>query len=97
MTFWLYQPKQFFKSSTLLPHRSKDFGDLLNFFTIFLLSFSVYMKNKINPEIWKKLVSGGLLILVVLSLFTTKNEELETLEGMEVPKYNDYKFSLSVD
>lgn len=97
MTFWLYQPSQFFKSSSILPHKSKDVGDMLNFLTVFLLSFSAYMKNKIHDDIWKKMVIGGILLLVVASLFITKNEETETIDGLEMPKYNDYKFSLSVD
>ena len=68
MTFWLYQPNQLFKSSSILPHKSKDAGDLLNFLTIFLLSFSAYMKNKINNEVWKKMLIGGLLAIVVIAL-----------------------------
>ena len=97
MTFWLYHPRQFFKSSSLLPYKSQDAGDMLNFLTVFLLSFSAYMKNKINDEIWKKVFIGGLLIIVILSLFTSKEENTENMDGLEVPKYNDYKFSLSVD
>jgi|DEB0MinimDraft_6_1074348.scaffolds.fasta_scaffold349319_1 hypothetical protein len=97
MTFWLYHPRQFFKSSSLLPYKSQDAGDMLNFLTVFLLSFSAYMKNKINDEIWKKVFIGGLLIIVILSLFTSKEEATENMDGLEVPKYNDYKFSLSVD
>jgi len=97
MTFWLYHPRQFFKSSSLLPYKSQDAGDMLNFLTVFLLSFSAYMKNKINDEIWKKVFIGGLLIIVILSLFTSKEEATENMDGLEVLKYNDYKFSLSVD
>tara|TARA_R110001632_G_scaffold5171_4_gene21114 strand:- start:2367 stop:2660 length:294 start_codon:yes stop_codon:yes gene_type:complete len=97
MTFWLYQPNQLFKSSSILPHKSKDAGDLLNFLTIFLLSFSAYMKNKINNEVWKKMLIGGLLAIVVMSLFFSGKDDTDTIEGLEVPKYNDYKFSLSVD
>ena len=97
MTFWLYQPSQFFKTSSILPHKSKDIGDVLNFLTVFLLSFTAYMKNKIHDNIWKKIFIGGILLLIILSLFTTKNQETETIDGLEVPKYNDYKFSLSVD
>lgn len=97
MTFWLYQPSQIFKSSTLIPFRSQDLGDVLNFLTIFLLSFSLYLRKQ-NKDIWKKLLVGGLLLLVLLGMLSGSSaEKLESIDGIEIPKYSDYKFSLSVD
>ena len=96
MTFWLYQPRQFFKSSSILPYKGKDVGDFLNFLTVFLLSFSLYIRNKVPQVKIQKLLIGGLLFILVLSLFT-QNEETEVIDGIEIPKYSDYKFSLSVD
>lgn len=97
MTFWLYQPSQFFKASSILPYKSNDAGDLLNFLTVLLLSLGAYMKNRVHDNIWKKIVIGGILFLVVASLFTIKKDESETIDGIQMPKYNDYDFSLSVD
>ena len=51
MTFWLYHPRQIFKTSSILPYKSQDVGDFLNFLTIFLLSFSAYTKGKISDDI----------------------------------------------
>lgn len=97
MTFWLYQPRQLFKSSSLIPFRSQDLGDVLNFLTIFLISFSFYLRKQ-NNDIWKKLLTGGILLLVFLGLMSgSSTEKLDNIDGIEIPKYSDYKFSLSVD
>jgi hypothetical protein len=97
MTFWLYQPKQLFKSSTLLPYKSKDVGDFLNFLTIFLFSFTLYIQKKIPGEIWKKILVCGLFFIILVSLFSESKDETDFIEGIEIPKYSDYQFTLSVD
>lgn len=99
MTFWLYQPSQFFKKSTILPFKSQDFGDLLNFLTLFLCSFFVFIKSKglLNERIQKYFIIA-LSVIILLSLLGSKSgEDTEMIEGIEVPKYSDYKYSLSVD
>lgn len=98
MTFWLYKPKQFFKSSSILPYKSQDAGDVLNFLTLMLLSFVLIMKNKIDNDTLKKISIVGFLLILFFSLFTSSStEETETIGGMEVPKQFDYDTSISVD
>lgn len=98
MTFWLYGPSQFFKSSTLVPHRSQDLGDVLNFLTLFILSLSVYLQRKFGNQVCKKVLMIGMAFILTLSLFTSsQSSQVEMIDDMEVPKYNDYQYSLSVD
>lgn len=96
MTFWLYQPSQFFKSSTILPYRGNDLGDVLNFFTVFLFSLALYMNKVMKNENWKKVLFMGMGFILILSLLSI-GSQTETIDGMQVPKYNDYEYSLSVD
>jgi len=98
MTFWLYQPSQFFKKSTILPFKSQDLGDLLNFLTLFLCSFFVFIKSKglLNERIQKYFIIA-LSFIILLSLLGSNSRDTEMIEGIEVPKYSDYKYSLSVD
>ena len=97
MTFWLYRPKQLFKASSILPYKSKDAGDFLNFLTLFLFSFTFYVQQKIPGDAWKKILTGGMLFIVLLSLIYGNKEETENIDGIEIPKYSDYKYTLSVD
>lgn len=98
MTFWLYKPSQFFKKSTILPFKSQDLGDLLNFLTLFLCSFFVFIKSKglLNDKIQKYFIIA-LSVIILLSLMGSNKGDTEMIEGIEVPKYSDYKYSLSVD
>ena len=99
MTFWLYHPKGLFKSSTILPYKGEDFGDFLNFLTVFILSFYVYMRKYSvgNGELLKKIVLISVFLVLLLSFFCGKSNSNEKIKKHDYENYNDYDFTLSVD
>lgn len=98
MTFWLYQPTNIIKPTSWLVYKNQDWGDFLNFLTIILAGLVVYLrKNNMQGDLWKRLFVYGLFAIVLMGLFTSNESKVETIDGIEVPKLNDYQFSLSVD
>jgi hypothetical protein len=97
MTFWLYQPTRIVHPSSWLVYKNNDLGDFLNFLTILLISFCIYLKRKGDDIIWRKALPIGMFLILFSSLFTGSKTDTELIDGIEVPKYYDYEFSLSVD
>ena len=95
MTFWIYNPLELAKPSNLLLYKSKSFGDVLNFLTIIMVLFTVYAKKYIPQINWQKLFSFSLLTILITGVLLTSKDT--GAKNEKIPKYSNYKFSLSVD
>ncbi len=95
MTFWVYNPLELTKPSNLLLYKSKGLGDVLNFLTIIMVLFTVYAKKYIPQINWQKFFSFSLLTILLTGMLLTSRDTSSKNE--QIPKYSNYKFSLSVD
>ena len=95
MTFWVYNPLELAKPSNFLLHKSKGLGDVLNFLTIIMVLFTVYAKKYIPQINWQKFFSISLLTILLAGMLLTSKDT--AVKNEKIPKYANYKFSLSVD
>jgi len=64
MPFWIYEPKKLLSSSLLIPYKQKDFGDFLNFLTLFSLFTYMYLYKTKQIEKYSKI-----LLLYSITIF----------------------------
>jgi len=94
MTYWIYDPKRLTSSSTLLPYKHQDVGDVLNLFTlgIFMLYIYFYKTNQIE-KFGKNLLS---LLLGVLTLGFLSGSKKERV-NYNIYDFKNYDNSLYID
>lgn len=64
MTFWLYDPKKLASSSTLVPYRQSNLGEILNFLTITCMVFYLYLYKTKQLQTY-----GNILLTLFISIF----------------------------
>jgi len=96
MTFWLFKPTNLLSSKNVLPYKINNIEEFLNFFTIIFFITLLYLKDKIQPKIFKNISIAGLITLIILGIIShiTSAEKLENINGIEVPYFEN---SLSLD
>lgn len=95
MTYWIYDPKRLTSSSTLIPYKIQDIGDLLNFMTLSLFIFYVYIyKNNLIEKHGKNLLSV-LLTVMVLGLLTGLQQDKN--DNVLHYDFKNYDRSLYID
>lgn len=64
MTYWLYDPKKLASSSTLIPYKQTNSGEILNFLSVscIFLYFYIYKTKQTKKY-------GNLLAFIFLSIF----------------------------
>jgi hypothetical protein len=104
MSFWLFNPTSLISSKNVLIYKISSFEELMNLFTIMLVSLAVIFKDKLADEFWKKIFFISFLVVFVMGVMLhlsfspdTINVESNTnefIEGIEIPKLSN---SLSID
>jgi amino acid permease len=96
MTFWLYDPKKLTSSSSIIPSRQKDIGDILNFLTFICVFVYVYLHKNNNIEKYKNIIIFSFGLISLLGVFSNRfikdNDNNNTLID-----WGDYSSSLSID
>ena len=96
MTYWIYDPKKLASSSTLIPYKQSNFGEIFNFLTVFCMFSYIYLykTNQIEKH-------GKALLLTFISIFV-----MGTVLGLPKDKisindnsnsFSEYQNSLFID
>lgn len=95
MTYWLYDPKKLATTSSIIPYRQKDLGELLNFLTFITMLTYLYV-FKTNQM--KKY--GHFLIAVAMTIFfagITVGRPKHKHDEFIMRNFNNYDNSLFID
>ena len=103
MPFWLFNPSSLISSKNVLVYKHSNFEELMNFFTILLVSFAIIFKNKLSDEMWRKVFIVSFLLIFTMGVLLhmasgQSNNQIrhknEFIEGVEIPRFSN---SLTVD
>lgn len=98
MTYWLYDPKKLVSPGTFLFYNIRDLGDLMNFLTISVAFFYFYFRKKNQlKEKSRMLITVFSVVMIMGLLFGGNKTTLESIDGVRLPKFTDYKYALSID
>lgn len=93
MTYWLYNPNTLVSTRSVIPTKSQDAGDVLNFLTLNMIFLFCYLKKINSFEKYSKYYMYAMVTIIFMGiLFGSPRKSQDNYL-----KYNDYKYSLSID
>ena len=97
MSFWLFKPSDLISSKNIMPYKIENYEEFLNFITLIGSFVMIFTRKKMDKELWKKIsVIFFSAIIFIGCLLHFNRENLENIEGMEIPKYANFSYSLTI-
>ena len=97
MSFWLFKPTQLLSSKNILLHKIENSEEFLNFLTLASAVVMYFTQKKLDKVLWKKiLIILFSAILIIGSIIHMNRDDVESIQGMEIPKYANFSHSLTI-
>lgn len=96
MSYWIYNPKSLISSRSLLLAPDTNNADVLNFLTLNMIFIYFYMKYRKTFQKYQKIFIASLLAIMTLGMLSG-NKQTNYRIPKDMPKFNDYAYSLSID
>ena len=97
MSFWLFKPSELASSKNLMPYKIENSEEFLNFLTLVGTIVLCYFYKKMDLNLWKKIMLVFFSTIILIgSLLHLNNDNVETIQGMKIPKYSNFSESLTI-
>ena len=96
MTYWLYDPKKLASSSTLIPYKQNNVGEVFNFLTVLCMFAYIYLFKTQQIEKHGKNLFVTFLSILLLGVFLGMPKKNFSLNE-DFSSFSEYQNSLFID